>query len=90
VKKTSWTPAQTLGLPLKGSIAPGFDADLCIVDSGAYRITTTVASGQVVFDGRTVSRMPVTHLSHKDSPHRRGDLPVDIGSSGLFTGAGRR
>lgn len=90
VKKASWTPAQTLGLPLKGSIAPGRDADVCIVDVGAHRIAATVASGRVVFDGRTVSRVPVTHLSHQDSHQRRGDLPVDIGSSGLFTGAGRR
>ncbi|MQA94353.1 MAG: amidohydrolase family protein [Streptosporangiales bacterium] len=29
---TSWNPAQRLGLPTKGAIAEGYDADLCLVD----------------------------------------------------------
>jgi len=29
---TSWNPAQRYGLPNKGSIAPGYDADFCLVD----------------------------------------------------------
>ncbi|MDN5918443.1 MAG: dihydroorotase family protein [Pseudonocardia sp.] len=29
---TAWNPAQRLGLPTKGDIAPGFDADIALVD----------------------------------------------------------
>ncbi|WP_433205245.1 dihydroorotase [Dactylosporangium sp. CS-047395] len=29
---TAWTPAQRFGLPTKGAIREGFDADLCLVD----------------------------------------------------------
>lgn len=29
---TSWNPAQRLGLPTKGDLAPGFDADIVLVD----------------------------------------------------------
>ncbi|MFI0732844.1 dihydroorotase family protein [Streptomyces sp. NPDC021225] len=31
---TSWNPAQRYGLPSKGAIAPGFDADIALVDPG--------------------------------------------------------
>jgi allantoinase len=30
---TSWNPAQRFGLYTKGDIAPGYDADLCLVDT---------------------------------------------------------
>ena len=35
VEKTSWQPARVLGLQTKGSLAPGFDADVTIIDHGA-------------------------------------------------------
>jgi cytosine/adenosine deaminase-related metal-dependent hydrolase len=90
VKKASWTPAQTLGLTQKGSIAPSSDADICLVDPNAHRVVTTIAGGRIAFDGNAVSKWPATHMSHQDSEPRRGDLRVDVNSSGLFTGAGRR
>ncbi|MEQ4299990.1 dihydroorotase family protein [Plantactinospora sp. B6F1] len=39
---TAWNPAQRFGLLGKGTIAPGYDADFCLVDTGS---TWTVHAG---------------------------------------------
>ncbi len=48
VRMASSNPAETLGLPTKGRIAPGYDADLLVTDS-ALRLTHTIVAGQVVY-----------------------------------------
>lgn len=44
----STTPARVLGLPRKGQIAPGFDADLTVMDEQG-RITLTIVGGEIVY-----------------------------------------
>ena len=48
VHKCSWAPACMLGLPKKGHLGPGADADLVVVDPYTYQALLTVAAGQVV------------------------------------------
>jgi len=44
----SATPARVLGLPRKGQIAPGFDADLTVMD-GEGQIALTLVGGEIVY-----------------------------------------
>lgn len=48
VHKACWAPAQILGLPHKGHLAEGADADITIIDQTAARAETTISAGQVV------------------------------------------
>jgi allantoinase len=41
---TAWNPAQRLGLPTKGDIAPGFDADIALVDPDRSYVVDPAAS----------------------------------------------
>jgi allantoinase len=41
---TSWNPAQRFGLGTKGDIAPGFDADIALVDPDASYVVDPAAS----------------------------------------------
>jgi hypothetical protein len=90
VKKSSWTPAQTLGLPGKGTLAVGADADIAVVDQASRTVVSTVAAGQVVFHRGTVipraTRMLRTDRAAGSHP---GARPIDPAASGLYTGAGR-
>ena len=64
---TSWTPAQRFGLNRKGDIAPGFDADIAIVDP-AHTWTIAAADspstqGYTPFEGLELSaRVDATFL----------------------------
>ncbi|MFE3001714.1 amidohydrolase family protein [Nocardia sp. NPDC059246] len=53
--KTSRAPAKMFGLWNKGKIAPGYDADLVAVDTTRRVARLTIAAGQVIFDGHTVT-----------------------------------
>ena len=73
----SWKPAQRFGLPSKGDIAPGYDADIAIVDpheSFVVRATESQSQqGYSPFEGTELSgRVKSTFL--------RGDLVYDNGN----------
>lgn len=54
VRKASSCPARMFGIPGKGTLAPGADADLVLVDLERRQVRTTIASGRVVYDGTAV------------------------------------
>lgn len=68
VDLTSTRPAQIFGMwPRKGSIAPGSDADIAIIDPTASVVigTTTHSRSDVeTYAGRRVTGWPVTTISH--------------------------
>jgi len=55
----SWNPAQRFGLPHKGDIAPGYDADIVLMDPDASFVVDSEGSpstqGYSVFEGHTFS-----------------------------------
>jgi len=82
----SEAPARIFGLERKGTIAPGMDADLVIVDPdreqelrGADQLGH---SGYTLYEGRRIRGWPVTTL-------RRGDVLVDGGRLRAARGGGR-
>lgn len=48
VLKACTVPARLLGLPGKGHLGEGADADIAVVDAAAAEVRTTIAAGQVV------------------------------------------
>ena len=48
VHKCCWAPARMLGLPNKGHLAPGADADVVVADPNTHQAVMTVAGGKVV------------------------------------------
>jgi N-acetylglucosamine-6-phosphate deacetylase len=49
VRMATHTPAQVLGLRRKGAIAPGYDADLVILDK-SLQVISTIVAGMLVYD----------------------------------------
>jgi predicted amidohydrolase len=57
VVKASLNPARMLGMPAKGHLAVGADADVTVVDLEAGRAVWSVAAGRLVLDdGRLAGR----------------------------------
>ncbi|HHW17471.1 MAG TPA: amidohydrolase family protein [Firmicutes bacterium] len=57
--KTSYFPAQILGLKSKGSLAPGFDADLTVVDMDRQTAVMSFVQGQpVMINGMVLKGTP--------------------------------
>jgi hypothetical protein len=54
VHKCCWAPARMLGLPNKGHLAPGADADLVVADPNTHEAVLTVAGGHVIMSGGLV------------------------------------
>ena len=83
---TATQPARTYGLPDKGAVAPGFDADLVIWDPhkqvtyGPDDLHDNV--GYNPWEGTTVTGLPITVLS-------RGEVVVDRGRLQAEPGRGR-
>jgi allantoinase len=73
---TSWNPARRFGLKTKGDIAPGFDADIALVDTGKSFMAGNKASesdqGYSVFEGMEMS-------ASVTSTFLRGQLVYDQG-----------
>ncbi|GHJ39780.1 dihydroorotase family protein [Streptomyces sp. TS71-3] len=91
VQKSSWTPARTLGLRNKGTIAVGADADVAVVDRASKSVVSTVAAGEVVFHrGTVIPRRPRLLTTARATADPLADaLRIDPAESGLYTGAGR-
>jgi hypothetical protein len=90
IKKACWTPALTLGLPRKGTLAPGADADIAVVDRGSKQVVSTVAAGDVVFHHGTVIPRRTRLLATERAAPRLPDAHlINPAASGLYTGEGR-
>jgi hypothetical protein len=91
VRKTGWTPAQTLGLGSKGTIGVGADADVAVVDRVSRSVVSTVSGGEVVFHrGTVLPRRPRLLSTARASARSLGAATrIDPSASGLYTGAGR-
>ena len=48
VHKSCWAPARMLGLPNKGHLAPGADADIVVTDPATHQAVLTVVGGHIV------------------------------------------
>ena len=85
VRVTSTNAAQIFNMyPRKGVIAVGSDADLVVWDAGARKTITTAKSvskvGYNVFEGRTVTGVPVVTVANGKVVYDRGDLRAERGA----------
>ena len=51
VRRTSLVPSRMLGLPNKGHLSPGADADITVFDPVTREVLLTVVGGRIVFAG---------------------------------------
>jgi hypothetical protein len=54
VYKCCWAPARMLGLPNKGHLAPGADADIVVADPNTHEAVLTVAGGHIIMSAGLV------------------------------------
>ena len=47
-------PAQNLHLQTKGRLAPGYDADLCVLDKDILQLTDVMAKGEIMMKQQTI------------------------------------
>ena len=83
---TSTNAARLFGLPGKGALTPGADADLVLLDPEVGRVVDGAAmqsmAGYSVYDGRTLYGWPRWTLS-------RGEVVLDNGVLSAAPGRGR-
>ncbi len=75
VQKTSWMPAEILGLTRKGQLAPGADGDVTIVDPGRCRAVTSFNRGEMIMHRGAVVGESTTILTTergRDAVESRG------------------
>jgi formylmethanofuran dehydrogenase subunit A len=76
VVKASLSPARMLGLPAKGHLGAGADADVTVVDLAAGQATWSVAAGRVVLaDGQVTGRSGQLMISSQGGSLVRSRLP---------------
>lgn len=79
--KTSYFPAQILGLKRKGSISPGFDADITVVDFESRRPVMSFVMGEpLMVNGIVVKSEPtfITTRRGKKSLEEKGYRTVEV------------
>jgi hypothetical protein len=89
--KASYFPSQVLGLKAKGSLSPGFDADITIVDLESRRPVMSFVRGEpLMVDGVIVKREPTIITTAHGEEELLGDgfrtLSVSVEDSWFYTG----
>jgi adenine deaminase len=71
IRQASYVPARHYGLTDRGAVAPGYRADLAIVeDLRDFRVQTVLKAGQVVAqDGQFTGQLPKARLHYTNSIH---------------------
>ncbi len=93
VTKSAWTPARVLGLPNKGQIGAGADADFIVVDPVARTAEVTIAAGHVIANrGRVCGSGTTVLTTDAGSAAVRASgnavCAIDLARSGFYTGDG--
>jgi len=71
VTKCSWIPANMLGLPRKGHLGPGADADLAVVDRRTHEAVLTLVGGKTVMTNGIITGTGGTVVT---TPHGQKSL----------------
>ncbi|WP_190814338.1 dihydroorotase [Saccharopolyspora pogona] len=82
VRMNSYTPAKRFGLPGKGAIAVGADADLVVVDLDEERTVTHTGKGTCLWEGWTLRGWPVMTFVRGRQIFADGEVVEDWHGSG--------
>jgi dihydroorotase len=86
----SWAPAQAYGIPNKGKIAPGYDADLVLVDlekaKPVLRKELQTKCGWSPFEGWLLTGWPVTTFVNGHPVFHCGQFDETVKGRALFFG----